>query len=224
MLLDVPVGADVFFTYPTPILHRVWPDAAGLNAGLKRLLLAREQANPQFRGPGLRRSNLGGWRSDPDLFDWPEPEIARLKQMAVEAVALLQRLSLGPNPKGRLRLDHNVAAWANINRSGAYNVVHNHPGQHWSGVYYVEADAPNPEQPLNGAFEFHDPRPAAGAMPIPGFPFGEKHVIQPRPGLMLVFPSWHQHMVHPYRGEGLRISIAFNARLNGVQVVGDGRP
>lgn len=225
MLLDVPVGDDVFLTYATPILHRQWPDAAALNAGLKRILLAREQAQPQFRGKGLRRSNLGGWRSEPDLLDWPEPEIRRLKQMIQEGVGAMQRLALGPQGRGvRLRIDAVAAAWANVNRQGAYNVVHNHPGQHWSGVYYVEADAPAADEPLNGAFEFHDPRPAAGAMPIPGFAFGEKHLIQPRPGLMLVFPSWHQHMVHPYQGEGVRISIAFNVRVNGFQAAGDGRP
>ena len=225
MLLDVPVGNDVFFTYPTPILHRDWPGVAELNAGLKRILLAREQAAPEFRGKGLRRSNLGGWRSEPDLLDWPEPEVKRLKQMILEGVGTLQQLALGPGAQGRrLRIEHQLAAWANVNRRGAYNIVHNHPGQHWSGVYYVEADPPEPDQPYNGVIEFHDPRPAAPAMPIPGFPFGQMHLVQPRPGLMLAFPSWHQHMVHPYQGDGVRISIAFNVRVTSFQVVGDSRP
>jgi hypothetical protein len=34
--------------------------------------------------------------------------------------------------------------------------------------------------------------------------------IRPRPGLLFIFPSWLLHQVLPYRGTGLRISIAFN--------------
>lgn len=225
MLLDVPVGNDVFFTYPTPILHRLWPNVGELNAGLARILLAREQASPELRGKGLRRSNLGGWRSEPDLLDWPDPEVKRLKQMILEGVGTLQQLALGQNPQGqRLRIEHSLAAWANINRRGAYNIVHNHPGQHWSGVYYVQAEAAQAERPYDGIIEFHDPRPAAAAMPVPGLPFGQIHSVHPRPGLMLAFPSWHQHMVHPYQGDGARISIAFNVRVTSYQVVGDGSP
>ena len=32
----------------------------------------------------------------------------------------------------------------------------------------------------------------------------------PRPGLIMLFPSWLQHQVRPYWGQGERISIAFN--------------
>ena len=35
-------------------------------------------------------------------------------------------------------------------------------------------------------------------------------VIQPRNGLMVLFPSWVPHAVQPYGGPGQRISIAFN--------------
>ena len=36
--------------------------------------------------------------------------------------------------------------------------------------------------------------------------------IAPTPGLLLVFPSFVYHGVHPYRGSKPRISIAFNLR------------
>ena len=36
---------------------------------------------------------------------------------------------------------------------------------------------------------------------------------------MLVFPSWHQHMVHPFFGTGERISIAFNIQLLNFKIV-----
>ncbi|TAN08894.1 MAG: hypothetical protein EPN45_08130, partial [Rhizobiaceae bacterium] len=33
---------------------------------------------------------------------------------------------------------------------------------------------------------------------------------RPKPGLMVLFPSWLFHQVRPYRGTHERISVAFN--------------
>ena len=136
-----------------------------------------------------------------------------------EGFSTLARLALGPTPERmRVRMEPEYTAWANINRDGNYNVLHSHPGNHWSGVYYIDAGEPDPAHPLSGAFEFHDPRGGATALPVPGFDFGHKQVIQPEAGMMLMFPSWHQHMVHPFRGRGERIVVAFNIHLRRFQV------
>jgi hypothetical protein len=42
---------------------------------------------------------------------------------------------------------------------------------------------------------------------------GAAETIRPRPGLLFLFPSWLFHQVRPYRGAGLRISIAFNLSI-----------
>jgi hypothetical protein len=42
---------------------------------------------------------------------------------------------------------------------------------------------------------------------------GSAQTIRPKPGLMVLFPSFLLHAVRPYRGQGLRISIAFNLGL-----------
>jgi hypothetical protein len=39
---------------------------------------------------------------------------------------------------------------------------------------------------------------------------GSAETIQPKLGLLFLFPSWLMHQVRPYRGTGLRVSIAFN--------------
>lgn len=131
-----------------------------------------------------------------------------------------RRLALGPNPgERRIRTQPRITAWVNINRQGSYNVVHNHPENHLSGVYYVDIGEPDPAHPMSGMFEFHDPRPAAAAMPLPGFDFGSKFLVRPTAGVMLVFPSWHLHMVHPFFGTGERISIAFNIQLLNFEIV-----
>lgn len=46
-----------------------------------------------------------------------------------------------------------------------------------------------------------------------GFPdslFEVRYTIPTRAGLMVLFPSWLSHHVHPFVGKGERISIAFN--------------
>ena len=38
-------------------------------------------------------------------------------------------------------------------------------------------------------------------------------VIAPEPGLLVIFPGYLTHFVHPYAGATPRISIAFNTRV-----------
>ena len=41
---------------------------------------------------------------------------------------------------------------------------------------------------------------------------GQRIVIRPVPGLLVLFPSWLYHFVHPSTADTPRISIAFNAQ------------
>ena len=38
--------------------------------------------------------------------------------------------------------------------------------------------------------------------------------VHPKPGLMVLFPSYVPHMVFPHNGSSARISIAFNLRAD----------
>ena len=38
----------------------------------------------------------------------------------------------------------------------------------------------------------------------------QSFIIQPQVGKLLVFPSWLQHMVYPFKGEGERRTVASN--------------
>jgi hypothetical protein len=61
--------------------------------------------------------------------------------------------------------------------------------------------------------EFLDPRAGVEAVSAPGDPYGEPFRVRPQSGLLVVFPSWLYHWVHPYAGERPRIAISFNATL-----------
>ena len=62
------------------------------------------------------------------------------------------------------------------------------------------------------------PTPVAPAMLAPdlavampgGQSVGASELVGPRPGMMLIFPSWLSHAVRPYHGDGVRISVAIN--------------
>jgi hypothetical protein len=104
-----------------------------------------------------------------------------------------------------------VSAWATLCRAGAYHAPHSHPDSAWSGVYYVDPGADCPERPLSGVLEFLDPRAGVEAVTAPGDPYGEPFRVRPQAGLLVVFPSWLYHWVHPYTGQIPRIAISFNA-------------
>ena len=94
--------------------------------------------------------------------------------------------------------------------AGNYNAPHIHPESAWSGVYYVDAGDSDATDPHSGCLELLDPRPAASGVNTPGDPFGHPVRIVPRAGLLVVFPSWLTHWVHPHSGSRERIAISFN--------------
>jgi uncharacterized protein (TIGR02466 family) len=204
MSLDVPVAPDITLTFGVPVMIHMVPGAAAFNDGLRRVILARESGDA-----GRSKSNAGGWHSDETLLSWPEPEIVALKGWIDDAVRKICRLPLGEKADA-LRLAYTARAWANVNRSGHYNVAHVHAGSHWSVVYYVAVGVEAPGHPYNGLLELKDPRPAAVFGRLPAFMFGRHLSIRPQPGMLVLFPAWIEHWVHPFVGSGERISIAVN--------------
>jgi uncharacterized protein (TIGR02466 family) len=116
-----------------------------------------------------------------------------------------------------------VCAWATICRAGAYHAPHSHPDSAWSGVYYVDPGTDSADQPLSGVLEFLDPRAGVEAVSAPGDPYGEPFRVRPQAGLLVVFPSWLYHWVHPYAGQTPRIAVSFNATLGSGAEVNDTR-
>ncbi len=213
-MTDAPTSKSVSneTAFGTPLLRLAVDRANLLNVALTERVHALEAATSEdMEGNGLsRRSGIGGWRTGDDFLDDGSQAVADLRR-AIEG-GLQRMLSLGAPATDKCRLTR-LFGWANVNRSGDYNVIHSHPRCDWSGVYYVStgsSDAADTTS-LGGVIEFQDPRGAANSAPFPGFDFGRKVRIVPQPGLMLIFPSWLLHMVHPFEGPGDRITVAFNA-------------
>jgi hypothetical protein len=80
----------------------------------------------------------------------------------------------------------------------------------WSGVYYVPDGKPDGNDPFNDRLELIGPRVGVNMLRLePGVLEG-RYLVEPMPGLRVMFPSWLKHMVHPFHGPGERISISFN--------------
>jgi len=198
--------------FPTPLIAADLPEAGELCAQLKARILARERESQ-----GVQHSNVGGWQSGADFFDWGGPESEVLRAAVTEVANHYTGVFEGPEIT-RTALSWNVAGWANVNRSGHANDLHYHPGSFWSAVFYVDDGGIPADGSKGGAIEFLDPR---GAMPLMYAPkvkiaiaycasagLGERYY--PKSGLLLMFPSWLGHRVTAYAGQGERISIAMN--------------
>ena len=195
--------------FPTPVASVETPDATARNEALRTLILEQRRIRPT-----IQASNEGGWHSDRDLMDWGGP---RAEEVIAMARAVANHLTRDRHGR-EVQPDWIVSAWANVNGLGAANICHYHPGSFWSGAYYVDDGGVNADPSLGGDFELLDPRGSAPAMAAPMLAFagegglgaGATEWIRPRPGLLVLFPSWVQHQVRAYRGARERISIAFN--------------
>ena len=206
-MVALETDKPVVLAFATPIFRHRWPDAEAtpVNVALKAEILAR-----QAREPSAKLSNIGGWQSNPDLFNWKVPELQQLQRWIDQAYGAVMCQQLDTT---RFKSRFTRIGWANVNESGHYNRTHIHPNAHWSGVYYVDMGQPDPSLIHNGAIELLDPRPAVGVYTLPGVTTSGAGALQPKTGMMLLFPSWLRHSVLPYRGQGPRISISFNLRV-----------
>jgi uncharacterized protein (TIGR02466 family) len=207
MRIKVELDGGIRLLWPTPVLQHRFEGADALNPVLADIIHKRES----YDG-GISKSVVSGWHSREDVMGWPEPEIGQLRDWIVEAVKTLMLPTTGKDTAAS-NASGTISAWANILRRGGYHRTHTHPGCVWSGVYYVKTGKSDPDNPTSGRLELLDPRTAVEMMALPEAPFGQPVLVDPEPGMMVVFPSWLRHMVHPFAGEGERITIAWNMLL-----------
>jgi uncharacterized protein (TIGR02466 family) len=148
-----------------------------------------------------------GYTSYASLNDLPrrDPVIADLAKLATKHAAGFAQecaFDLARKPK----LD---SLWVNLLRGPGHHSAHIHPHSIISGTLYVEVPKGS------GAIRFEDPRlPMMMAAPTRRTNALEELqpfvIVQPRPGLLLLWESWLRHEVLPGTGRGERLSISFN--------------
>lgn len=193
--------------FASPIGIFEWPETDRLNAELRAAILKRYQSTPS-----LVQSARYAWQSEHHIDRWPEACFAELAAMIKEAAGRMAAHVTSDRETNARDGWEIVSCWANVNPPGGHSRSHNHmeTGGVFSGVYYVDTGGCEPA--LAGRTIFEDrsgvPRPLQ-----PGQDLLAREVASlPKPGVACLFTAAQQHYVEPNRGQGLRITIAFNLK------------
>ncbi len=206
-----PSSDPMVHLFSAPFMVQQWDDVEEMNAELVQVVLAAKS-----RYPSARMSNVGGWQSEKILQELRVPAVQRLLSLIDIATFRMTAQCVGEEAISGLGRKWDVVLWANVNEYGDYNGLHNHTGGFWSGVYYVQPGSAAEGRPESGAISFRSPilaRLCVENLRVPedlrrAFP--SSYTLQPRPGMMLMFPSWLEHQVLPYFGAEPRISMIWD--------------
>ncbi|MFC7290341.1 TIGR02466 family protein [Hirschia litorea] len=195
--------------FETPIAQCNLVESEGMISEIKRVVLEKKKNDA-----GINRSNVGGWHSDVDMLAWGGGGAEKIKDTAIGLAKRMSAFAAGAHD------DYHwlCQMWANVSEDGASNHLHMHPGNLWSGAFYVDMGGADSQPGLGGEFYFEDPRFPLSVMHNTKFRFadaeGNPIALMPqfrfKPGDLVLFPAWLRHGVNAYRGSGTRISIAFN--------------
>ena len=153
----------------------------------------------------------GGRQSD-DLAKAQSPAIAALCALAAARLAdehaRLAAMATDHPFLRALPAEWSLTLWGTILRPGGEVGAHIHAPNWISGVYYPEYTTPA-DSCDEGAF-------AIGILPRELGGGGPTHVMQPRAGRMILFPSYLWHATMPFGGSEERVSFAFDLVPAGV--------
>jgi len=183
-----------------------WSSIEALNEALVELLDTRHRARRQPLDQSLRN----GTQTPRSLLAESHPAVKSILAAFQGPIAEYRR-QLGVDPghplsarnAGDMRY---TGAWSVRLRRLGYHVNHFHPDGWLSSAYYVQTP-PESEDAVarSGWIKFGEPRYA-----VPGLT-AERHV-QPRPGRLVLFPSYMWHGTTAIHGDAPRLSIAFDVK------------
>lgn len=194
--------------YPLPVLQRRFSDMEDLNGQLFALIAdleSRHRDGPENAVHSGEVSTQGGYQTSTkmNLFTLDHPAIAQFRDRhLMPAIGDYLKNVFEDEAE---RLTPWPVGWANLLDAGDWQGPHCHPTTDnlASGVYYVRlpGERPNPE----GRIEFINPMPASLY-----HGYSQSRRLHPEEGLMVLFPPYYMHYVHPFQGEDRRAVIAFD--------------
>ena len=193
--------------FPTPIWEYQFEEAEAFNSKLAGDIEAFDWHQYKTEHQLSFGDDLTSRNEDTFIPLDRAPGIMQVLQMAIEK-ATENAPTLGWSLDGQAM--QVTEYWANVNEPNDYNMQHNHVPSHISGVYYVRV----PEG--SGRIKFFDERRIRTLAEPDSSPVeitASEHVFDPKPGMMLLFPSWLDHLVGQNRSNEVRISISFNMDL-----------
>ena len=155
--------------------------------------------NGEMKKETVVKSNRGGWQSElydskNDMF---EPLIKQIRDFCGHLPLNIKEIII-------------PQLWANVNKKGNWNIIHQHGNYDLSGTYYVKVPKDS------GRLLFRDPRPAAmsNGFMCKNFDKGEFKTVNVLEGMLGIWPAYLDHFVEPSNTDEERISISFDIVAN----------
>jgi len=183
-LLDVPAG---------------WPSLAAYVADVSRALNALHAFKEHPFNQSLRHGSQAV-----DILQQSDPALRALPQALDGPIRRrLGELGRGEDPlRSRNTGDYLFQGmWSVKLRPGGYHVDHVHPQGWLSSACYVETVEPRGRE---GWIKFGQP----GIRTTPSLE--AEHYVEPKPGLLVLFPSYMWHGTVPFTTDEKRLTIAFD--------------
>jgi hypothetical protein len=164
------------------------------------------------RGEYVDQSVRGGTQTDGPLLSRIDPTIRRLRAAIIEAVKGYVRQLPAPDEthpllsQRRDRRTRFAGSWSVRLRPGGRHVNHVHPQGWISSALYIALPPKEPGEAADaGWFTVGEPQEQLGIALEPW------RKIEPRPGCLVLFPSWMWHGTVPFT-RGDRLTVAFDVR------------
>ena len=148
-----------------------------------------------------------GTQTRGNLLDQPHARVGALKAKLSEAITryVSELPEDAAHPFLRRRADgwHYAASWSSRLRSQGFHTNHVHTLGWISACYYV-AVPPAVQNGEAGWLKFGEPDIDLGLL--------QRHAVQPRPGRLVLFPSYFWHGTVPFEDTAPRLTVAFDVR------------
>jgi Flp pilus assembly protein TadD len=171
-------------------------------------LAAAQQRLHSLSTHPLDQSLRFGTQSQRSLLRETNPAIrAFLDQLQRPLEMYRQAIGSGPDHPLSSRnhgIPEIVGCWSVRLQRGGYHVNHTHPAGWISSAYYVEVPPEVADETAqSGWIKFGEP-----GVPVPGAT--PERLVQPKPGRLVLFPSYMWHGTTPITGDQPRMTVAFD--------------
>jgi len=213
--------SKLFPLFPIPVsVYNFGQESHQLNLSLVDDILTERKNNS-----GVIRSNMGGWHSKTKMEEKYESFSLLKQQITLCVNRYIEEIGF----ESGLEVDK---LWTNINKTGDFNIYHDHPGSICTGCYYPVNEIVNGKANYDykedvslkpsvwdgkkgGSLVLHDPSYGQkGGLSVkkkkePGPYSLENYHLYPTAGVLVIFPAYLFHTVCPFKDKKTRVSISF---------------
>ena len=209
------------YHFPIPVMDGHFPGTEQLNLDLLDYVLEAEKAGLRNYTKDKKLGTIGGYQpkwqegflEEPvDCVKFLKNEIIlpSINQYVNHYLDIVNGPTTGNHREGLKvpnEIDMIVNSWTVLYREGNFQAPHIHHKPQVSGVYF--ASVPENLEPPYGALVFSNP------YLVNTFNgYDTNKIFMPKPGDIILFPSWYMHQAYPFYGEGHRLSIVFDCYFN----------